>query len=51
MLESALVSTEGHRQHNEPFLISKAFWFLWGYRTLAAGLAVLLGTTLWRAYG
>lgn len=51
MLESALASTERNRRHNDRFLLSKAFWFLWGYRALAAGLLTLLGTTLWHAYG
>jgi len=51
ILESALASTERNRSFNEPYLVSKAFWFLWGYRILALGIIALAGATLWRAYG
>jgi hypothetical protein len=50
ILESAIAGIERNRTTNEPFLLSKALWFRWGYRSLAAGLATLLGTTLWHAY-
>jgi hypothetical protein len=46
ILEFALASTEGNRNHNEPFLESKADWFFRGYWTLAIGIFTLLGT-LW----
>jgi hypothetical protein len=50
MLESALASTERNRLYNQPFLVFKGFWFRWGYRFLAAGLGILLITTLSHIY-
>lgn len=44
ILEDALAVIERNREHNEPFLESKADWFSYGYWSLFLGLASLVGT-------